>query len=318
MENTLKMAGEMASHAIWSVSSGETLMPIFGYLKSDNSHTMQRLVMDPEQAMELGEQKMSNLDEDVLGAAFIKDGFVTLDNGKTDALIVDVRFAGDAEKQMQFIIPYRNARHPKGFAVHRLQLTRLDGIPSDGSDSLVDAFFDGIESHPQGGKIWDEKYVDQAGDTADFSEEDSVDIPSEDYAALKQSPFLVFFLVAGADGKMDKKELISFAEILSDPDKLSSGFLKRIAAEVISDSTAIVTNMANSDLNYIEELGILRRVIDDNLSTEEGLAFKTSLLMIGKEIAEASGGFLGFGNKISKEEKGILALIALSLGIDPV
>ncbi len=45
--------------------------------------------------------------------------------------------------------------------------------------------------------------------------------------------------------------------------------------------------------------------------------FKTALFILGKKIAEASGGLLGFGSKISQEEKTALAAIALCLGINP-
>jgi tellurite resistance protein len=317
MENTVKMAGEVASHAIWSVSSGETLIPIVGYLKTDHSRSMERLVMDSVQAVSLGEQKISSLDSDKLGAAFVKDGYVTLDTGKTDALIVDVRFADNVEQKIQFIIPYRNANHPQGFAVHRLKLTQLEGISSDEVDALSNAFFDGIEAHAEGGKLWEEKYVDQAGDTAELTGEDASEFSPEDFEALKRSPFLVFFIVAAADGKVDKKELLSFIEILSDPEKYSNGLLNRIVTNVINDVSIIVTTLADSSLDYIEELGNLRRIIDDNLPPEEAIAFKMCLLLIAKEIAEASGGFLGFGSKISKDEKVAIAAIAMCLGIEP-
>jgi hypothetical protein len=37
------------------------------------------------------------------------------------------------------------------------------------------------------------------------------------------------------------------------------------------------------------------------------------LLALGNAVASASGGFLGFGPKISKEEKGALAVIEMIL-----
>jgi tellurite resistance protein len=317
MENTVKMAGKVASHAIWSVSSGETLIPIVGYLKTDNSHSMERLAMEPVQAISLGEQKISALDSDKLGAALVKDGCVTLGAGKTDALIVDVRFAENIEKKIQFIIPYRNANHPQGFAVHRLKLTQLEGISNDVVDSLSNAFFDGFEAYTEGGSLREEKYVEQAGNTAELYGEDGAMFAPEDLEVLKRSPFLVFFIVAAADGKVDKKELLAFIEILSDSEKYPNALLNRILANLINEVTSIISGMADKDLNYIEELCNLRRVIDGNLSPEDAIAFKMSLLIISKEIAEASGGFFGIGNKISKEEKAAIASIALCLGIKP-
>jgi len=317
MEKILKMAGEFASHAIWSVSSGETLIPIVGYLKSDGSHFMERLAMGSVQALSLGEKKISDLDAETLGAAFIKDGFVTLETGKTDALIIDVRFSDNNEKKIQFIIPYRNANHSEGFAVHRLKITELEGISKDVVESISNAFFDGLESHKEGGRIWSEKYVDQAGVSVGHGNEENTDFSHDDFETLKQSVFLIFFIVAAADGKVDKKELIAFVKLLSDPEKIKNSLLNRIVTNVINDVPTIVYEMAKKKLDYIEELGKLKKIIDDNLSSEEANSFKISLFLVGKEIAEASGGFFGFGSKISKEEKGALAAIALCLGVNP-
>ena len=317
MEKIFKMAGEFASHAIWSVSSGETLIPIVGYLKSDGTHSMERLVMGSVQALSLGERKISELDAGTIGAAFIKDGLVTLETGKTDALIIDVRFSENNEKKVQFIIPYRNANHPEGFAVHRLKMTALEGISKNVVESISNAFFDGLESHKEGGRIWTEKYVDQAGVGVGYGGDEETDFSPDDFETLKQSVFLIFFLVAAADGKVDKKELIAFVRLLSDPEKIKNSLLVRIITNVISDVQNIVSDMARKKLDYIEELGKLRRIIDENLSSEEANSFKISLFLVGKEIAEASGGFFGFGSKISKEEKGVLAAIALCLGVNP-
>jgi len=121
MKDVFKMAGDFASHAIWSVSDGEVIIPIVGYLKTDGSQSMERLVMGSVEALSAGEHKISNLSEEHLGATFIKDGLVTLETGKTDCLMIDVRFSDNASKKVQFLIPYRNANHDKGFAVHRLQ-----------------------------------------------------------------------------------------------------------------------------------------------------------------------------------------------------
>ena len=317
MESIMKMAGEFTSHAIWSVSSGEVLIPILGYLKSDNTQSMQRLAMGSVEAISYGEQSISNLDKDTLGAAFIKDGIVTLDTGKTDALIVDITFAEDSNKKVQFILPYRNANHTDGFAVHRLQLSALDGIAKETSESLIDAFFDGIEAHTQGGKIWNENYVDKPGVSTGHYGEECTEFSQSDFDALKQSPFLIFFLVAAADGNVDKKEVAALQKLLSDSDNFKNRLLNRIITNVITDIPNIILSMMQKEMNYIEELDKLKNIIDTNLSPTEANEFKIALFMVGKQIAEASGGFLGFGSKISKEEKGALAAIAVCLGITP-
>jgi hypothetical protein len=315
MENILKMAGEYASHAVWSVSTGEILIPIVGFLSLGNSHKMERLAMGSVEAMAVGDRKISELDSDKLGAVFIKDAMVTLDSGKTDALVIDIRFAEDTNKKMEYILPYRNANHSDGFAVHRLKLSKLEGISQDDIKKLTEAFFDGLESHPQGGKIWNEKYVDQAGVSTGHYGDECTEFSQQEFESLKQSPFLIFFLVAAADGKVDKKELIEFVKLLAEPEKFNNPLLNRIITNVINDIPSAIASMAQQQIDYIDELGKLKTIIDNKLSSEEANAFKVALLLVGKGIAEASGGFLGFGSKISKEEKIALAAIALCLEI---
>lgn len=153
MDHIMMMAGELTAHAIWNVSSGETLIPIIAQLKSDGTYSTQHFDMDPAQAIALGEKTISNLDSKTLGASFIKDAPVTLETGKTDALTIDIRFSDDTKK-IRVLIPYRHAEHPEGFAVHRLQATQFEGISNDVVTSLANSFFDGINSHTEASKIW--------------------------------------------------------------------------------------------------------------------------------------------------------------------
>jgi hypothetical protein len=317
MENVLSMAGKYTSHAIWSVSSGETLIPIVGLLKADGEQSMQRLAMNSVEAVSTGEGTINNLSSDHKGGAFIQDGLVTLDTGKTDALIIDVKFSDDASKKVKFLVPYRNANHEKGFAVHRLKITEIEGFSTDDYKWVSDAFFDGLQSHPEGGKIWAEQYEDQAGEgTSEGSDGDENTIFSiDDFEKLKKAPFLIFFLVAVSDGKIDKKEVIEFMKVLSNPELLNNPLLNRIITNVINDIPNILAEMATQNIDYIAELGLLKSIADNNLSEDEANQFKISLLLIGKQIAEASGGFFGFGSKISKQEKAALAAIGSCLGI---
>ena len=316
MENVMKMAGYSAAHAIWSVSSGEILIPIVGYLKNDDSREMERLVMGSAQAMAAGEKKLAALAPDTQGAVFIKDGMVNLETGKTDVLIIEIKFADASEKRLQLLIPYRNASHADGFAVHRLKLMQPVGIPLETIDPLVDAFVEGLESHDEGGKIWKEQYIDQAGVSTGYYGEENTDFSDEEYAALKKAPFLIFFLVAASDGKIDQKEATMFFKILSNPELLRNKLLNRIITNVINEIPATLAAMAQQGLDYIAELHELRQIAERRLPPDQAQEFKLSLLLLGKEIASASGGFLGFGAKISKSEMAALTAIALCLDIN--
>ncbi len=315
MDNVLRMAGKTASGALYDVSFGETLMPLVGYLKSDNTQTVSRLIMGSVDALALGEKKISELDDDKLGAVLVKDGFVTLDTGKTDALVVDVRFARQSDKKLQMVIPYRNAQHEQGFAVHRLKLSQLEGIAMDEVETLMNAFMAGMDLHTEGAKIWQEKYVDQAGTCLVGGEDGIQHFSVEEFEALKKAPILVFFLVAAADGKVDKKETLALLKILSNPSIFNNSLLTRIITNIITELHEMVATISQSQTNYLDELERVGQIVDQYLSADEANDFKISLFILGKEIAESSGGFFGFGSKVSKAEKIALANIWGSLGI---
>ena len=59
----------------------------------------------------------------------------------------------------------------------------------------------------------------------------------------------------------------------------------------------------------------LNMLINDRFSADEAKLMKASLLFLGHQVAASSGGFLGMGPKISKEEKMALAALAGILGL---
>ena len=137
----------------------------------------------------------------------------------------------------------------------------------------------------------------------------------DDYQKLKNAPYLIFFLVAAADGKVDKKEMKEFIKVLSNPELLKNTLMNKIITDTISRAGEYITEVASGETDFIQELSSLKEIVESNLTESEANDFKLSLFMLGKYIAEASGGFFGFGSKISKEEKAALAAIAVCLDI---
>lgn len=315
MQDVMGMAGYFAAHAIWSVSDGELLIPIVGFLRADNSRHMERLVMGSVDAVALGHQKIIQLDADTAGGVFINDGMVTLDSGKTDALLVTIRPAADAAKKLDLLIPYRHAKHPDGFAVHRLKLTALEGIEQDLVSGLMQAFVAGLESHEQGARIWRDQYVDQPGVSTGFHGEENTEFTPEEFETLKRSLLLIFFVVAGSDGKVDKREFTTFIKALTDVERFGSALFNRVVTNIIANIPALAAAIVAERPDYLAEFQRVKDIVDAKLPAEEGLEFKVALLKVGHEIASSSGGFLGFGSKISKQEKAALLAIAVCLGV---
>jgi len=155
METTAELAGFFAAHAIWCVSDGEALTPMLAYLKPDGERGMDRLVSENmEEAVATGQQWLAENKQGAAGAVLVYDAYVTLESGKTDALVVEARQYDAAQRSFQMIVPYRNAKAPGGFAVHRPKLVSVTGYADPPFDAIADAFFRGVDSHEKGAEVW--------------------------------------------------------------------------------------------------------------------------------------------------------------------
>jgi hypothetical protein len=133
------------------------------------------------------------------------------------------------------------------------------------------------------------------------------DIPSEDYAHLQKLPQLIFALVAGADEKIDRKEEAALENLFRIPicrDTFDSALFKSLLY-FRSSSDAEPKKERLSDA-YLTQT---RSVLHKHLSPEEFNEFRDDVVTFGSIIAAASGGILGLGNRVSREEKAALDLL---------
>lgn len=161
MENTAHLAGFIAAHAIWSVSDGAILIPMLGSVSADAKQTLERLVMDDaQQAVDLGRKQLVENARQATRAAFAFDGYITLADGKTDAIFIEARGYGATRDPLEFniAIPYRNATSPEGFAVYRPKVLAL---PPGDQKALLEAFWAGVDSHEEAAAVWT-AHIDQS------------------------------------------------------------------------------------------------------------------------------------------------------------
>jgi len=317
MNEIFKMAGEKAVHAVWSVSDGEILVPILGVLDQGNDVSMERIAFsDSEEAIAYGYGKLDANESNAKGAVFIMDGFVTLDEGRFDALIVQIRGYDDYEMACTLALPYRPDSHEKGFAIYRPKLLEYPEEAQASQEANLDAFFDGIEGHELAYPVWQAAYADSF-DSDPAGAQGEGDLTPEEWELLMQAPYLVFLTVAAADGVVDKKEVKSLTKILAKAKEQPSVLLQKVLAESAHKAGEIINGIIAGGGNTIDALQQVQELVDSRFDADEAMLFKVSLLLISKEVAEASGGgFLGFGKKISKEEKMAMAAIALTLKLN--
>lgn len=138
----------------------------------------------------------------------------------------------------------------------------------------------------------------------------------QDSLTLIYSPFWVFVAVAGADGKMDAREVDSLHEVLSGAEAGGSQLLGDVLAACADDPAAAFDAFRIDGRTVDDGLAQVRQVLDRELGEEDALQFKRGLLSLGVHFAQASGGrLLGFGSNVSPEERSSLSLLLGFLGL---
>lgn len=149
-------------------------------------------------------------------------------------------------------------------------------------------------------------------DNAKFQEK----FTAEEWNNLVCAPINVFCLVAASDGSVDKKEFIAFAKMLLGLKHYDHELIKGVYAATVENIeekfNIVVKNLDQVMPNVKKIRSILKGKVEDKIADE----FCKSLLFVAVKIASASGGFLGFGSKISKEEKEMLVRVATMLDVD--
>ncbi|MDP4848666.1 MAG: hypothetical protein NWR51_15555 [Akkermansiaceae bacterium] len=144
--------------------------------------------------------------------------------------------------------------------------------------------------------------------------EEEAGLTGEDWATLAKAPCLVFILVAAADGKVDAKEIKAFGSILENHESLPSSILSKILGIAQQNFESFIQEIVADGRSPQDQLlGLADLLKSGKIPKEDAVVVAKGLLLLGKAIASASGGFLGFGSKISKEEKQALAVLELIL-----
>lgn len=126
------------------------------------------------------------------------------------------------------------------------------------------------------------------------------------WECVVSAPWLVFLLVAGVDGKIDDKEKGLFGSLLNSAEVVENPYFKEIIVDLSQRADQVLDALAAIKKSPLEGIVELNDVLDETLPAQDARALKVVFYNLGNIIAKASGGFLGLGPKVSKEEKAAL------------
>ncbi len=139
--------------------------------------------------------------------------------------------------------------------------------------------------------------------------EDSFGIPEEHWNIVAHSVVATFLTIATADGKVDKKEVTEFQK------KIVEGAVGMSGSEIMPRAmmqAAIGFDERLKDLTQRNGTEIAhlvagaREIVSRYAGEDQAAGFSHALYEMAESIASASGGFLGFGSKIDKDERMVL------------
>jgi hypothetical protein len=153
MERAIELAGFFAAHGVWCVAEGETLIPVLAFQRDNGKQEFRRIEAGQlEDAVAEGKQWLANNPEHVSCAVLVYDARIPLSGGKTDCLVLEVRSYGPTANSVSIALPYRHAKLPGGFAVHRPKfVTRPNATPAF---DIGEVFFRGVAQHDKGSAVW--------------------------------------------------------------------------------------------------------------------------------------------------------------------
>ena len=139
---------------------------------------------------------------------------------------------------------------------------------------------------------------------------------TEEWDLLKLLQFQVFSLVAGADGRIDRKEQAELERQVRSGDFVADPLHRSLLTDLFQEGAdAYLPRTAPNRMPPTHDR--VKATLRAHLSQEEYDSFLRSLFSSGVRVAEASGtGPFGVGRAVSREERSALSAFAMQYDLD--
>ncbi|MCA8256821.1 hypothetical protein LGM89_26445 [Burkholderia sp. AU31624] len=157
MLTAFELAGFIAAHAVWCVSDADGLVPMVAFQTDDGQRKFERLVFDDAgEAVEHGRKQLEGDPFNANDGVLAYDGRIATPEGKkVDAIILEARSYAFPWAKAAIAVAY-TPKSSGDFRVHKPKLILWDKCDDFDIGAAIDSFFNGIASHEQGAKIWND------------------------------------------------------------------------------------------------------------------------------------------------------------------
>lgn len=154
MEKTAELTGVCAAMALLILSEEVPLIPTFTVEQPDGSRNTVTIAESSfERSVARGHEWLKSNPFHSDRAVLACDAFITLEAGKTHALIVEAQQHSPSPGSFKIAIPYRPAASKEGFAIFRAKVLPTDD-PSPDYPVLLAAFMRGLRQDPRAAELW--------------------------------------------------------------------------------------------------------------------------------------------------------------------
>lgn len=154
MNELARFCGFIASHAVWNVSTAP-LVPLLAYEREDGNNGLTRYAAtDLQDAIAHANAWLNQNPQGAIRAVAAIDGFFTTAEGQEmHAIRIEAFQYQPQVGTMSIAIPYQPPVEGRKLVVHKLNFVS-PGAGEANLDELSQNFFDGVEYHPEGAKLW--------------------------------------------------------------------------------------------------------------------------------------------------------------------
>ncbi len=158
MMTACELAGFVAAHAVWSLADDGAFTPMLAFTLQDESRTLERLAFaDVREALEHGRRRLKDDPFSAGDGVFAYNGLIDTGGEQFDAVILEIVAYWLADSGATVAVPYTPATPgpTNRFRVHQPHLLEWHGCEDFGKDAMLRAFYEGVDSHSEGAKVWD-------------------------------------------------------------------------------------------------------------------------------------------------------------------
>jgi hypothetical protein len=127
------------------------------------------------------------------------------------------------------------------------------------------------------------------------------------------TPLWAFHAVAGVDGKVETAEAAVLAKEISEALLYKDDFAREVLSAIGASMQTVMPAYMKDSRNVTQGLMDAARILDEKMPGGAADGFKRAVLGICIETAKAAGP--RFGDKVSKEEKAAIVLVAAALRV---